>query len=133
MSANLDLVRSLYVAFEEGDYSSTGWADPEIDFTIGDGPDQGSWHGLDGLAKGMATFASAWQWLRTEAEEFRELADERVLVVVRYVGRGKSSGIRLREMEARAASVYQVRSGKVIRLVLYFDRDRALVDLGLEA
>jgi ketosteroid isomerase-like protein len=130
-SPNLDLVRSLYVAFEEGDDSSTDWADPEIEFVIADGPDPGSWHGLDGLAKGMASFARAWQWLRTEADEFRDLDEERVLVLVRYMGRGKASGVRLREMEARSASVYQVRNGKVTRVVLYFDRDRALADLGL--
>jgi hypothetical protein len=42
MSENLDLVRSLYVAFEEGDYSSVEWADSEIEFVIADGPDPGS-------------------------------------------------------------------------------------------
>jgi ketosteroid isomerase-like protein len=50
MSANLDLVRSMYVAFAEGDYSSTEWADPEIEFVVAYGPDPGSWHGLRGLA-----------------------------------------------------------------------------------
>jgi ketosteroid isomerase-like protein len=132
MSENIDLVRSMYLAFQEGDYSSVVWADPEIEFVVADGPDPGTWHGLDGAAAGMASFASAWQWLRTEAEEFRELDEERVLVLVRYVGRGKASGVRLKEMEPRSASVYQVRNGKVVRLVLYWDRDRALADLGLE-
>jgi hypothetical protein len=37
VSANLDLVRSLCVAWEEGDYSSTEWADPEIEFVVADG------------------------------------------------------------------------------------------------
>jgi len=69
MPANLDLVRSLYLAFEEGD----------------------------------------------------------------YVGRGTASGVRLREIEARSASVYRVREEKVVRLVLYWDRDAALKAVGPEA
>jgi ketosteroid isomerase-like protein len=131
VSANLDLVHSLYVAWEEGDYSSTEWAHLEIEFVVADGPDPGTWHGLRGLAEGMASFSRAWQWLRTVPEEFRELDEERVLVLVSYVGRGKASGVRLKEVEARAASIYHVHDRSVKRIVLYFDRNRALADLGL--
>jgi hypothetical protein len=59
-SANLDLVRSLYAAWERGDFSSAEWAHPEIEFVIADGPGRGTWTGLVGLAEGWRGFLSAW-------------------------------------------------------------------------
>jgi len=37
VSANLDLVRSIYAAVGRGDYGSAGWADPEIEYVVADG------------------------------------------------------------------------------------------------
>jgi len=45
-SANVDFVRSLYAAWERGDWSSVEWADPEIEFaTVTRDPDGGGGHG----------------------------------------------------------------------------------------
>jgi hypothetical protein len=38
---NLELVRSIYAAWERGDYTSTEWAHPEIEFGFADGPTPG--------------------------------------------------------------------------------------------
>jgi hypothetical protein len=44
-SANVDLVRSLYVDWEHGDFSSTDWANLEIEYMWVDGPSPGLWAG----------------------------------------------------------------------------------------
>ena len=128
MSENLDLVRSIYAAWGRGDYSSVAWADPRIEFVGIDGPEAGSWKGLASLAEGWSGFLSTWETYRTEADEYRELNDGRVLVLMRGLGRGKTTGM---EVDHRGATVFRIRGGKVSSLVIYWERDRALADLGL--
>ena len=132
MSENLDLVRSIYAAWERGDFSSADWADPEIEFAIADGPAPGCWMGQAGMAEGFRDFVNAWQEYRVGAGEYRELDDEHVLVLVHLNARGKTSGLELGQIQTKAANLFQIRDGKVTRLVLYFDLERALADLGLE-
>jgi len=132
VSENLDLVRSMYAAWERGDYSATEWAHPEIEYIIADGPAPGSWSGLAGMAEGWRDFLGAWQEYRSEVEEYRVIDDERVLVLVRARARGKTSGMDVEQMRWLGASVFHLRDAKVTRFVIYFDRDRALADLGLE-
>jgi ketosteroid isomerase-like protein len=132
-SEKVELVRSIYPALERGDWSgSVEWAHPQIEFVIADGPTPGSWIGFAGLAEGNRNFLGAWQELRVEADEFRELDGERVLVLAHYSGRGKTSGLELADMPMKAAHLFHVHDGKVTKLVIYFEGDRALADLGLE-
>jgi ketosteroid isomerase-like protein len=131
-SANLDLVRSIFAASGRGDYSSVDWAHLEIEFVVADGPTPGSWTGVAGMAEGFRDFLSAWDEYRVEAEEFRELDGERVLVLIRRSGRGKTSGLDLGHIGTKGAALFTVRGGKVAKLAVYFNREKALADLGLD-
>jgi hypothetical protein len=130
-SANLELGRSLLADWERGDFTSAEWAGPEIEFTLADGPDPRSWTGIARLAEGWRAFQSACEGFRSEPTAFRELDDEHVLALVRFVGRAKTSGMELGQMQTQQASLPQIRGAKVTRLVLYWGREHALADLGL--
>jgi hypothetical protein len=64
-------------------------------------------------------------------DEYRELDDERVLVLADVSARGKASGVELGEMRAKAANLFHIRGHKVTRMVTYYESERALADLGL--
>jgi ketosteroid isomerase-like protein len=130
-SANVDLVQSLFAAWERGDYSSVEWAHPDIEWVRADGFSPGSWSGLDGMVAGWRGWLNAWEDFRMKAQEYRELDPERILVLVQYSGRGKTSGLDLGKMEAKGAALFHVRDRKVATFALYLDRARALADLGL--
>jgi ketosteroid isomerase-like protein len=83
------------------------------------------------MTEGFRGWLSAWQDVRVEAEDYRDLEDERVLVFAALSGRGKTSGLHLDQMPQRAANLFHLRNGKVTRLINYWDRYRALGDLGL--
>jgi ketosteroid isomerase-like protein len=84
------------------------------------------------MAEGWRDFPGAWKDFRIEAEEFRELDSERVLVLGHYTGRGKTSGLELGEMRTSGAGLWHICGGKVTRIVFYLDRAHALADVGLE-
>jgi ketosteroid isomerase-like protein len=131
VSSNLDLVKSIYADWERGDWSSVEWADPQIEFVMIGGLVEGRWTGLSEMGKAWAAMLSAWDDLTADPDEFRELDGERVLVFLRNQGRGRGSGIEIGEISTKAANVFTIRDGKVVSLVLYWERERAIADLGL--
>jgi ketosteroid isomerase-like protein len=130
-SANVELVHSVFVAWEHGDFSSADWADPDIEYVFADGPSPGSWEGLAEMAEAWREWLSAWDGFRAEADDYKVLDDERVLVLNSFGGRGKTSGVGVGPLMTKGASVFHIRNAKVTRLVLYWDRTRALADLDL--
>jgi ketosteroid isomerase-like protein len=131
--ANVDLVRSIFAGWERGDFSSSDWAHADIEYVIADEPGSETRIGVTAMAEAWREFLRSWQEYRVEADEYRRIDEERVLVLLKVFGRGKTSGLDLGTVasERRGANVFHVRDGKVTRLATYFDKQRALADLGL--
>jgi ketosteroid isomerase-like protein len=129
---NVEVVRSIFAAWERGDFSSAEWAHPEVEFVVVDGPTPSSSTGVAAMAATWRGYLSTFEELRVEADECRALDDERVLVLVHFRGRGKTSGMEVADTHMKGANVFHVRDGKVTRFVLYWDRERAFADFGLE-
>ncbi|MEX2252575.1 MAG: nuclear transport factor 2 family protein [Thermoleophilaceae bacterium] len=131
-SKPLDLVRSIQAAWERGDFSSADWAHPEIEYEIVEGPSPGRWTGLAGMAAAFGDILQAWEHWRVEADQYRELDEERVLVLQHFAARGKASGLDTGPLATEVASVFEVRDGKVTRLVQYWGWELAFAELGLD-
>jgi len=129
---NVELVRSICEPWMRGDFNPVDWAHPEIEYVIAGGPTPGRWTGFAGPAEAWRNFLSAWQNYRAEPEDYVELDGERVLVLNRFSGRGRASGVDLSQMQSRGANLFEIRDGKVIRLVTYLDRTQALEAVGLQ-
>jgi hypothetical protein len=132
MSQNLDLVSSIVAGWVRGDFTTSDWAHPEIEYVIADGPDPGRWKGRADMWDAWRDLLGAWDEFNGELEDVREIDRARVLVFLRASGRGRASGLELGQMLAQGTNLFEIRDGKVTRLSLWFDRDRALADLGLE-
>jgi ketosteroid isomerase-like protein len=135
MSANLDLVRSIYAAWERGDWTATDWADADVEYVMVDQPGAREAMGIVAMEAVWRDFLSSWEDYRVEAREYRELDDERVLVLLQAFGRSAAAGLDLKDVTdgSRAANVFRIRDGRVTRLDAYFYAKNALADLGLEA
>src|SRR2546427_7456351 len=105
VSTTVALVGSIYADWERGDWSSADWAHPDIEFVATEGPSPGSWTGVPAMAKAWRETLSAFTDFRAEAEEYRELEGERVLVLHNWSGRGRTSALSVGQMRAESATV----------------------------
>jgi ketosteroid isomerase-like protein len=128
MSDNVELVRSIYADWSRGEMALDRF-DPEIVMVESSAiPGAPSAHGLDAVRRYIESFPRYWREIRIEPQECVDAGD-RVIVVARLVGRGRSSGV---EVERTWAYVWTLRNGKALRMEAYADRDEALAAVGTE-
>jgi ketosteroid isomerase-like protein len=125
--ANVEIVRKIYGAWERGDFSSTDWADPEIEFTI-PGPDLEVHRGIDSMGRAWADWLGVFDELSIRGESFHDGGDKVVVEQV-FRGKGKGSGIPIDEI--RGAVVCTMRNGKVTRFEGHTTLEAALASAGL--
>jgi ketosteroid isomerase-like protein len=85
------------------------------------------YHGADGLASYFRD-ADVWEVLSLEADEFRDLGDQVLLVVGTFNARGGGSGV---EIEAPYYSAFFVSGGKLARVLSFRTEAEALEAAGL--
>jgi hypothetical protein len=129
-TGNLELVRSIVAPWRRGDFRASDWADPEIGFVLADGPSPGRWSGVAEMWAAFTEVLAPYANYRVIAEDIRELDDGRVLVLHRYGGVARTSGMEIAAIDTRGADVFVLRHGRVVKLTIYWQSAHALADLG---
>jgi ketosteroid isomerase-like protein len=128
----MDLLRALFAEWERGEFfTDAEWADPEIECVMADGPTPGAGTGLAGMATVFRDVITPFDDFRVNVEEYREIDGRRVVVLVKFSGRGKTSGMEIGRVDANNACLLDIDGGAVTRIALYWDRERLFADLDL--
>jgi len=122
--ANVELVRAIYDRFRAADTDGAlALQHPEIEIhDRPQAPDPQVYRGHEGVLKALRVSQEAFESLDVVPEEFLEVG-ERVVVVFRFQGTGRESGVPIDE---QLAHVWTIRSGKAVRMEVHSGRDEAL-------
>jgi ketosteroid isomerase-like protein len=107
------------------------FADPEVEWrsffaTLGE---DGVYRGHEGMRQLFQSFADVLDEPWYSPEEFFDVGDE-VVVVLRWGGRGKGSGVEIEEREE--AWIFTVQGGKIRHVMEFPSRRQALEAAGLQ-
>ncbi len=118
----LEKLETLYEEWAGGDYSRSDIFDSQMmleTFGIGEPLRADNY---EEFVDAMRDWLGAWEDpITIEAEEFLPAGD-RILVLVRWSGRGKGGGA---QVEAEGAHLWTFRDGLVVHYGVYRDRDEA--------
>jgi ketosteroid isomerase-like protein len=125
-SAELEKLKKLYEEWARGDYSEADIFASDMKMeTFGMGDTKRS-ESYEGFVSEMRDWLRAWERpIKIEPEEFIQSGD-RILVMIRWSGRGKGSGA---QIDAEGAHLWTFRDGLVVDYGVYRDRDEARVAL----
>jgi uncharacterized protein len=128
--ANVEVLKPVYEQWSQGNFRPVtdsygadlewGWSEEFPDIA-------GVEPGAEGRSEKLMTWLSSWENWRVEAEEYLPSGDL-VLVLTRYIGAGKGSGV---EVDTEGAHLWTVQDGRATRLVVFSDRERAKEAAGL--
>jgi ketosteroid isomerase-like protein len=126
---NVETILAMFVAAQRGDWElAMEPLDPAIELDASRMPGGDVYHGRQAYFDFYSRWFGAWEELRFERERIEELGD-RVLLLTRLTGRGRTSGA---EVSILVADVFTFREGKIIQMTGFPDAREALSDIGLE-
>ena len=124
--AQVERLRKGFADFARGDIDAViDTLDPDVEWSPAIGPILGrtAMHGRGEVREFFTReLFDGFDEFRAEPVEFEDLGDA-VLVTVRYVGRGESTGL---EIDQTFASLYRFRGGRTISMRDYSTREEAL-------
>ena len=118
---NVEIVRRVYEGWSRGDFSQVELFDPEVEFEMIDWPHPAKSRGVAAMRDTWLATLSAWDDFRAHPDEVIDHGDS-VLVLNSISGRGRGSGA---DVSAVTASLFTVEAGKVVRLALHWNTERA--------
>jgi ketosteroid isomerase-like protein len=126
----VEIVRSWYMQFpvmntEALDFFYEHVWDPAIDWRAmaGAPDDLGPIDGRDAMRRYMEEGLELFEDVAMEAEEIIDGGEDRVIVVVRFTGRARLSGV---ETELRFSILYMLRDGRIVRGREYATKEESL-------
>jgi ketosteroid isomerase-like protein len=122
--ANVELVRAIYDRFGAGDEGEAlALFDPDIEVQDRpEAPDPQVYRGHEGVLGAIGVSQAAFDDLELVPEEFLEAGD-RVLVVLRFHGKGRGSGV---PVDERLFHLWTIQDGKAVRMEVHSGREEAL-------
>ena len=131
MASAIDTLERMYEAFSRGDVEDClRHLHPDVEVRPLIGSVEGSsYRGRDEVREWMTeVIPEVWDGLQAHAEEFVEAGDA-IVVLIRNVGRGASSGA---SVVQRRAHLVRMRDGLIAELTSYPSRAEAFQALGLD-
>ena len=131
--ANVELVRATWEAWERGDTNGVlSFVDPEVEWLTaidrGLGRAGSLYHGHEGMRELWNLWRSEFDDFSIQANEIRDLGDERVLTLAHIQFRGQASGIMV---ESQLALLMTLHNRKIVRSEDYLSYQEAIEDVGL--
>jgi ketosteroid isomerase-like protein len=130
---NVETVQRQLVAWQRDDLDT--WVsntDPAIEWhtvleRLVEGPES-VYRGHDGVRQLWQDYRTQLAYFEIEAQELRDVGDDRVVFLGRFRWRGLASGI---ESESPVGMVITVRDGKIVQSIDYLSYEEALKAVGL--
>jgi ketosteroid isomerase-like protein len=125
---NVELIRAIYERFREGDEKGAlALQHPDIEVhDRAEAPDPQVYLGHEGVLRSVGASRATFAGLDLVPEEFIAAGD-RVVVVIRFRGTGRESGI---PVDERLAHLWTIRDGKAARMSVHSSREDALAAAG---
>jgi ketosteroid isomerase-like protein len=118
---NLEVARAFYEAMARDEFPADV-IDPDVEYVNPPGAiEPGTRRGIEELRRVIEKVREGWETWRMEPQELTAVGD-RVIVVIRYRARGRTSGV---ELEGLESALLTFRDGKITRYEWFHGPDDA--------